>query len=160
MIWRTAESRSRSSPIFMAISMAARAARSQRSASDGCFIPSRPLAFVAMSAAARQISRMRCAASISPIGPATGSSQISFGLGLLNQRIAMAHLSAALADGRGGWNHPAHRDRRAIRFKTQVVFLAVLVGGRTDDAGDMAGGETAELHAPACRFHDRRHRQA
>src|ERR1700733_5792898 len=35
---------------------------------------------------------MRCAASISPSGHATGSSQISFGLGLLNQRIAIARL--------------------------------------------------------------------
>jgi hypothetical protein len=45
--------------------------------------------FSALSAAKRQMSRILCAASISPIGHATPSSQISFRLPLSNHHIAL-----------------------------------------------------------------------
>src|ERR1700676_3290750 len=91
-IWRTEESRSRSSEILIAISMATLAARSYRPVSYLFFLlsgrPAQPPTFSALSAAERQMSRIRWAASISPIGHWMASSQTSSDLGLLNHRIA------------------------------------------------------------------------
>src|ERR1700728_1752237 len=100
-IWRTEESRNSSSEILMAISIATLAARSYRSASCSslllflfsfllvCFGLSAPLVFSALSAAARQMPRILWAASISPIGDGTSSSQISLRLPLSNHHIAL-----------------------------------------------------------------------
>src|ERR1700722_14892513 len=99
MIWRTEESRNSWSEILMAISIAALAARSYRSVSYFLFLllslfllllsfsATRP-ACSALSRAERQILRILCAASISPIGHWTSSSQISLCLPLSNHHIA------------------------------------------------------------------------
>src|SRR5258707_13949192 len=78
----------------MAIFMAVLAARSYLSASYLILLSERsaePPSFSALSAAERQMSRILCAASISPIGHWISSSQISLRLPLplLNHHIAM-----------------------------------------------------------------------
>src|SRR5260370_7427076 len=91
-IWRTEESRNRSSEILIAISIAALAARSYRSLSYLLLLSGRSAespTFSALSAAERQISRILCAASISPIGHSIFSSQTSLRLPLLNHLIAV-----------------------------------------------------------------------
>src|SRR6266851_3672617 len=102
-IWRTEESRNRSSEILIAISIAALAARSYRSLSYLLLLSGRsaePPTFSALSAAERQISRILCAASISPIGHSIFSSQTSLRLPLLNHLIAVPLSKSASIVGR------------------------------------------------------------
>jgi hypothetical protein len=78
--------------ILIAISIAILAARFYRSASclfaSVCAASTWRLTLSALPAAELQMSRILCAASMSPIGHSISSSQISFGLLLENHRIA------------------------------------------------------------------------
>src|SRR5579871_1978524 len=76
-------------------------------------MPRTPAAFSALPAAARQMSRMRCAASISPIGQTTGSSQISICFAVANQRIAIANLPTLNRDSRD--DHLQKSEKRDAR---------------------------------------------
>jgi len=55
---------------------------------------------------------------------------------------------------------PSQRDRSTIRFESELVLPAVLIGRAADDADDLEAREITDLPACAVGRIERRHRQA